>query len=466
MLPRRGRSSSRRAHADEARSTFEHAVRSARARFEAAEQRPTSAAQIIARQSVASELRELAAARGAARTDRGAVVAARSCRRPTPRLPTAAPRRLTALALVASPRSRPPAAAARARPAAATGRARVEDRSPRRHRPGEPHVRQLLRPLVHRADRLGADLHRRRRAAARPRPTHDPAGHAPIVARRRRQRRLRSRTTRRPASSTRSTAARWTASSPAPLCGDARNFAYADAADGAALLGPRAGGALADRYFQPIVGAELVERHVPRRARSFVFVDNDVEPDAHRPRVQLHLSTPMSFDRRRTIGDLLDARGVSWTWYAEGYAGDGRRARAGRAVPNAPDDCGAGLAIYPCVFDPGDMPFDYYPQFADNPHVHARLRSVRQPTSTAARCRRSRSSRASAITPSTPGSAPPSATACASCKGVVDAVAKSRLRARHARARRRTTRAAATSITSRRRRRARRRAAATARACR
>ena len=35
-------------------------MRSARARFEAAEQRPTSAAQIIARHSVALELRELA----------------------------------------------------------------------------------------------------------------------------------------------------------------------------------------------------------------------------------------------------------------------------------------------------------------------------------------------------------------------------------------------------------------------
>lgn len=46
-------------HAEEARSTFEHAVRSARARFEVAELRPTSAARVIARSSVASELREL-----------------------------------------------------------------------------------------------------------------------------------------------------------------------------------------------------------------------------------------------------------------------------------------------------------------------------------------------------------------------------------------------------------------------
>ena len=46
-------------HADEARTTFEHAVRSARARFEAAEFRPSAAARVIARSSVASELLEL-----------------------------------------------------------------------------------------------------------------------------------------------------------------------------------------------------------------------------------------------------------------------------------------------------------------------------------------------------------------------------------------------------------------------
>jgi hypothetical protein len=46
-------------HAEEARTTFEHALRSARARFEAAEFRPSAASQVIARQSVASELLEL-----------------------------------------------------------------------------------------------------------------------------------------------------------------------------------------------------------------------------------------------------------------------------------------------------------------------------------------------------------------------------------------------------------------------
>ena len=46
-------------HADEARTMFEHAMRAARGRFEAAERRPTVAARVIARQAVASELQEL-----------------------------------------------------------------------------------------------------------------------------------------------------------------------------------------------------------------------------------------------------------------------------------------------------------------------------------------------------------------------------------------------------------------------
>lgn len=46
-------------HAAEARGMFEHALQAARLRFEAAERRPTAAAQVIARHSVASELAEL-----------------------------------------------------------------------------------------------------------------------------------------------------------------------------------------------------------------------------------------------------------------------------------------------------------------------------------------------------------------------------------------------------------------------
>lgn len=46
-------------HADEARCAFEQAVRSARQRFERAEQKPSEAARVIARHSVAFEMEEL-----------------------------------------------------------------------------------------------------------------------------------------------------------------------------------------------------------------------------------------------------------------------------------------------------------------------------------------------------------------------------------------------------------------------
>ena len=42
-------------------------------------------------------------------------------------------------------------------------------------------------------------------------------------------------------------------------------------------------------------------------------------------------------------------------------------ARAEGHCPDAPDACGAGLSIYPCVYDPSDVPFQYYAQFRDNP---------------------------------------------------------------------------------------------------
>jgi hypothetical protein len=46
-------------HADEARSAFEQAVRSARSRFEGAETKPSEPARVIARRAVSFEMEEL-----------------------------------------------------------------------------------------------------------------------------------------------------------------------------------------------------------------------------------------------------------------------------------------------------------------------------------------------------------------------------------------------------------------------
>jgi phospholipase C len=75
----------------------------------------------------------------------------------------------------------------------------------------------------------------------------------------------------------------------------------------------------------------------------------------------------MTFDGP-TVGDLLDGAGVSWAWYSEGYqAMVDAQAQDPPACPRAPKDCPFGLGLYPCDYDPSDVPFDYYASSADNP---------------------------------------------------------------------------------------------------
>jgi phospholipase C len=73
----------------------------------------------------------------------------------------------------------------------------------------------------------------------------------------------------------------------------------------------------------------------------------------------------MSFDGP-TIGDVLNTAGVSWTWYAEGYDAMVTSQKMS-LCPKAPADCDFGVSLYPCVYDVGDFPVDYYANLADNP---------------------------------------------------------------------------------------------------
>jgi phospholipase C len=146
-------------------------------------------------------------------------------------------------------------------------------------------------------------------------------------------------------------------------CSNAGNFAYADGSVVGTYWQYAAQGALADHYFQPIAGQSSSNDMYLFRAQ-YVFTDNmykapaigqecSIEPDA------------MSFTDK-TIGDVLDDAGVSWAFYGEGYQAMVDARKMGRC-PKAPLDCPFGLGIYPCVFDTGDYPLDYYPQFMDNP---------------------------------------------------------------------------------------------------
>jgi phospholipase C len=147
-------------------------------------------------------------------------------------------------------------------------------------------------------------------------------------------------------------------------CSDPRNFAYASASVMQPYYELAAGGALADHYFQPVSGQSSSNDMYLARAQ-FVFLDDLYKPDAIGQQCSLN-PTLMSFEGT-TIGDVLDTAGVSWTFYAEGYQAMVDAAKTQDKCPKPPADCPFGLGLYPCDYDPSDIPFDYYANFADNP---------------------------------------------------------------------------------------------------
>jgi len=145
-------------------------------------------------------------------------------------------------------------------------------------------------------------------------------------------------------------------------CSNAGNFAYAgDAAKPYRDLA--SGGGLADRYFQPLVGQSSANDMYFARAQ-FVFSDNDVKPNAVDSSCSL-APNAMSFTGP-VIGDILDQAGVSWSYYVEGY-GDAVKSQPDCPRPNP--DCPFGVSLYPCVFDPSDIPIEYYDNLKDDPRV-------------------------------------------------------------------------------------------------
>jgi phospholipase C len=145
-------------------------------------------------------------------------------------------------------------------------------------------------------------------------------------------------------------------------CGDARHFAYADAQTASYYRSLADQYALADRYFQPVAGASSSNDMYLARA-SWVFDDNSFVPAAVGAKCQGGVTH--TYDDP-TLGDLLVAAGVGWAFYAEGYAAT-VAAAAKNDCPPIPADCPGHVQKYPCIYDPGDDPFDYYKSFRDNP---------------------------------------------------------------------------------------------------
>jgi hypothetical protein len=105
----------------------------------------------------------------------------------------------------------------------------------------------------------------------------------------------------------------------------------------------------------------------------FVFLDNVYEPKSvgHGCSATQLSATTKTYTGRQTIADLLIAGGHSFAAYAEGYSAMLASAHA-LCCPTPPSDCNSTIPFVcltpsSCNYDPGDVPFEYYSQFLDNP---------------------------------------------------------------------------------------------------
>jgi phospholipase C len=153
------------------------------------------------------------------------------------------------------------------------------------------------------------------------------------------------------------------------VCGAPYNFSYAASGPGSPVAyydGLATAGALADHYFQPVVGASSSNDMYFWTTR-FVFKDDDFEPDA----IGKQCSTTQdvkSYDdtgsANANLGKLLTGDKVGWAWYAQGYAA---MQGAGDSCPAPPAECPLPSKSVPCAFEPGDVPAEYYASSVDKP---------------------------------------------------------------------------------------------------
>ena len=137
-----------------------------------------------------------------------------------------------------------------------------------------------------------------------------------------------------------------------------------------------ANGAIADRYFQSVAGAELVERHVPgarqlrlprqrlqrRRGRSAKRATSS------RRRISTPTRRSATCSRRRRCPGRGSTTGMPRWWRP--------RDPARRSPPTAP----SRSPFYPCAMDPSDVPFDYYASTRQQPgHAEGRHRAHGDP---------------------------------------------------------------------------------------
>ncbi|HEY4121546.1 MAG TPA: alkaline phosphatase family protein [Byssovorax sp.] len=143
-------------------------------------------------------------------------------------------------------------------------------------------------------------------------------------------------------------------------CSDDRNFAVAPADVVQAYHDLATDNALADRYFQPIAG-QSSSNDMYLAVADYVFTDNDEKPDTNGSGCDVPGPSTL-YQGKTTIADLLLGAGHTFGFFAEGY----QAMMDTPFCPFPPSDCPWGLPTTPCDYDPADVPFQYYSQFADN----------------------------------------------------------------------------------------------------
>ncbi|HTQ42091.1 MAG TPA: alkaline phosphatase family protein [Polyangiaceae bacterium] len=147
-------------------------------------------------------------------------------------------------------------------------------------------------------------------------------------------------------------------------CSSANNFAIAPSAAMQQYWSWAGQYAIADRWFQPIAGASSSNDMYLATAR-FVFLDNAYQPNTNGRGCDLPPTPTKEYKGQTTIADLLLKGGKTFAAYAEGY----HAMVSSWLCPAAPSDCTMTpfrLPTPPCDYSPGDIPFEFYSQFADN----------------------------------------------------------------------------------------------------
>jgi phospholipase C len=145
-------------------------------------------------------------------------------------------------------------------------------------------------------------------------------------------------------------------------CSNAANFAIATDDVMTTYHGFAKDYALADRYFQPIVG-QTSSNDMYLAVAQYQFTDNSYEPAATGHGCANPFDSTTTYTRD-TVADVVLKAGHTFAAYAEGF--DAMYATSTLECPAAPSDCPYSTPTLPCVYDPGDIPFEYYAQFQNN----------------------------------------------------------------------------------------------------